>query len=384
MRSGCIGFFALCVVAISIVSLTGCGSKPQETFFSETVVFRSGDDGYHTFRIPSVIVTQKGTLLAFCEGRKKGRSDTGDIDIVLRRSSDNGATWSPLEVIWDDGENVCGNPCPVIDRDTGTIWLVLTYNLGVDSEHEIMGGKSESTRTVWLMKSVDDGTTWSTPLEITETAKKSDWTWYATGPGVGIQLKKSGRLVIPCDYADMESGEWGSHVIYSDDHGSSWKIGGTLFPKCNECQAIERSDGSVLINMRSYHGLNRRAIATSSDGGVTWSDVTHDDTLIEPVCQASLLRYTGLGDGGRNRVLFSNPADKQRIKMTIRLSYDDCSTWTVGKLLYEGPSAYSCLTVLPDKSIGCLYEKGSEHAYETITFAVFNLEWLTDGADWIR
>ncbi len=384
MKSGCIGYIVLCVTAVSIVSLTGCGSKPQEPFFSETVVFRSGDDGYHTFRIPSVIVTQKGTLLAFCEGRKKGRSDTGDIDIVLRRSSDTGATWSPLEIIWDDGENVCGNPCPVIDRDTGTIWLVLTYNPGVDSENEIMEGKSEGTRTVWLTKSVDDGTTWSAPLEITGTAKKSGWTWYATGPGVGIQLETSGRLVIPCDYAEKESGEWGSHVIYSDDHGSSWKISGTLYPKCNECQAIERSDGSVLINMRSYHGLNRRAIATSFDGGVTWSAVTHDDTLIEPVCQASLLRYTGLGDGCRNRVLFSNPADKQRVKMTVRLSYDDCSTWPAGKLLYEGPSAYSCLTVLPDKSIGCLYEKGREHAYETITFAVFNLEWLTDGADWIR
>ena len=383
MRSGWYGIIELiCIVSLSVF-FSGCGLKQQDPLFRETVVFRSGEDGYHTFRIPSVIVTQKGTLLAFCEGRKQSRSDTGDIDLVLRRSHDNGKTWSPMQIIWDDGENVCGNPCPVIDRETGTIWLLLTHNPGIDSEREIMSGESTGTRTVWVMKSVDDGITWSPPLEITDTAKRPGWTWYATGPGVGIQLR-SGRLVIPCDYADKETGEWGSHIIYSDDHGSSWKIGGTLYPKCNECQVLERANDSLLINMRSYHGLNRRTVATSSDGGLTWSTVTHDRTLVEPVCQASLLRFTGSDNRFRNRVLFSNPADTKRIRMTVRLSYDECATWPVGKLLYEGPSAYSCLTVLSDMTIGCLFEKGAENPYETITFAVFNLEWLTDGTDMLR
>ncbi|MBN1291233.1 MAG: exo-alpha-sialidase [Candidatus Latescibacteria bacterium] len=370
--------------SVSLVfSTINCSNKPIEPFLRETVVFKSGDDGYHTFRIPSLITTKKGTALAICEGRKGSRSDTGNIDIVIKRSSDNGATWSAMEVIWDDGENVCGNPCPVIDRDTGTIWLLLTHNLGIDSEREIMTGESEGTRTVWVMKSADDGVSWSKPVEITQTTKRPEWTWYATGPGVGIQLK-SGRLIIPCDYADRDSGEWGSHVIYSDDHGVSWKIGGVLFPKCNECQVVERADGSVLINMRSYHGKNRRAIATSTDGGITWSDISHDETLVEPVCQASLLRYTFEKHHGKNRVVFSNPADTKRIKMTVRLSYDECITWPVSKLLYEGPSAYSCLTFLPNYTIGCLYEKGQENAYETLTFAHFNLEWLSDGEDAVK
>ncbi|MCE5250435.1 glycoside hydrolase [bacterium] len=369
----------LLAAAVSFMSMP-CVTFCEELPFRETVVFTSGRDGYDTFRIPAVIVARNGTVLAFCEGRKTSRSDTGDIDIVLRRSPDNGKTWSPMEVIWDDGDNVCGNPCPVVDPDTGTIWLLLTHNLGTDTEPKIMSGESTGTRTVWVMSSIDDGVTWSSPRDITGMAKLPGWTWYATGPGVGIRLASS-RLVIPCDHAEKESKEWGSHIIYSDDHGSTWKIGGRLSPKCNECQVVERADGSLLMNMRSYHGYKRRAISTSTDGGITWSPVTHDRTLVEPVCQASLLRFTRAGDHGRNRVLFSNPADTTRVRMTVRLSYDECTTWPVAKCLYEGPSAYSCLTVLPGMSIGCLYEKGSEHAYETITFTVFTVGWLTDNRD---
>ena len=363
-----------------IFHFIGCASGPQTPFLNETVIFTSGTEGYDTFRIPSVIVTPHGTILAFCEGRKESRSDTGDIDIVLRRSHDGGKTWSPMAVVWNDGENVCGNPCPVVDHDTGAIWLLLTHNLGIDSERQIMDGESTGTRTVWVMKSEDDGVSWSEPRDITETAKRPGWTWYATGPGVGIQTT-SGRLVIPCDYAEKETKDWGSHVIYSDDHGVSWQIGGTVFPQFNECQVVECADGNLLLNMRSYHGLNRRAYAVSSDGGLSWSAAVHDTALIEPVCQASLLRYTLGNEQSRNRILFSNPADTKRINMTVRLSYDECGTWPVGKQLWEGPAAYSCLTVLSDNAIGCLYERGVEHPYETIIFAVFNLEWLTDGTD---
>lgn len=368
------------IVLSLLFFITGCFPPPGELFFRETVLFKSGGEIYHTFRIPSVIVTNDGTVLAFCEGRKKGRSDTGDIDIVLRRSLDGGKTWGPMTVVWDDGENVCGNPCPVVDCDTGAIWLLLTHNLGIDSERQIMDSESVGTRTVWVTMSEDDGESWSEPRDITETAKRPGWTWYATGPGVGIQTA-SGRLVIPCDYAEKESNKWGSHIIYSDDNGASWEIGGTVFPKCNECQVVECADGSLLLNMRSYHGLNRRSIAVSGDGGLTWSAASHDTTLTEPICQASLLRYSHENKQGRNRILFSNPADTKRINMTVRLSYDECDTWPVGKQLWEGPSAYSCLTVLSDNTIGCLYEKGREHPYETIAFAVFNLEWLTEGAD---
>ncbi len=357
---------------------SGLGAAPAPP--EEVDVFVSGKEGYHTFRIPAVIVTPKKTVLAFCEGRKNSRSDAGDIDLVLKRSVDNGATWKPMQVIANDGENTVGNPCPVIDRDTGVIWLLLTKNLGSDTEKMILEGKSKGTRTVWVTKSTDDGQTWAEPVEITKDVKDAKWTWYATGPGCGIQLK-SGRLVIPCDHYLAGSQARHSHVIYSDDHGKTWKIGGVLGEHTNECQVVERDDGALLMNMRSYHGKNRRAIAASKDGGLTWSEVTLDEALIEPVCQASLLRYTKKDGKEKNRLLFSNPASTKREKLTLRLSYDEGATWPVAKLLYEGPAAYSALTVLPEGAIGCLYERGEKSPYEKVILARCSLGWLTEGKD---
>ena len=335
-------------------------------------VFLSGQDGYHTYRIPSLLVTPKGTLLAFCEGRKKSRSDTGDIDVVLKRSRDGGKTWSALQVVWDEGANTCGNPCPVVEKATGTIWLLLTHNLGTDTEAMIVDGKSKGTRTVWVTKSDDDGATWAKPVEITATTKQADWTWYATGPGVGIQLR-TGRLVIPCDNKVAGTKARQSHVVYSDDRGKTWQRGGSVGPNCNECQVTERSDGSLLLNMRSYQAGNRRMLATSSDGGITWSKPVEDAALLEPVCQASVLRHGAFGSA---LVLFSNPASLKREKMTVRLSVDDGKTWPFARELYAGPSAYSCLAELSDGSAACLYERGDKSAYERISLARFSLDWL--------
>jgi len=360
------------------VAASGPDAKPPAPIFTQTDLFVSGTDGYHTFRIPSLIVTSKGTLLAFCEGRRNNRSDTGDIDVVLKWSANNGAIWQPMKVVADDGPNTIGNPCPVVDG--GTIWLLLTRNLGSDTEGRIFDGTSKESRTVWVSGSTDDGMTWQKPKEITQTTKSPDWTWYATGPGVGIQLR-SGRLVIPCDNAVGSGKRRQSHVIYSDDRGATWKLGGVVSDRVNECQVVERDDGSLLLNMRGYRDRNCRAIATSTDAGLTWSEASDDPALIEPVCQASLLRYTSGRAGGKSRLLFSNPASKRREKVTVRLSYDEGKTWPVSKRLYDGWSAYSCLTVLPDMTIGCLYERGEKSASEKITFARFNLEWLTDGAD---
>jgi len=346
----------------------------------ETDVFVAGQDGYHTFRIPSIIVTPKGTLLAFCEGRKRGTSDTGNIDLLLKRSFDQGRTWQPVQVVWDDSTNTCGNPCPVVDRTTGTIWLPMTHNLGQDREAQIVDGTSKGTRSVWMTKSTDDGASWARPVEITKTVKAANWTWYATGPGVGIQLK-SGRLVIPCDNKVAVTTARQSHVIYSDDHGANWKLGGGVGPNCNESQVVELADGSLLLNMRSYQANNRRMISTSRDGGLTWSRPVEDGTLIEPVCQASLLRYDWGDSAQAPLLLFSNPASTRREKMTVRVSYDQGKTWPVAKQLHGGLSAYSCLTVLPDKSIGCLYERGEKSIYERISFAVFPLAWLTNSPD---
>ena len=342
----------------------------------QTELFRAGDGGYHTYRIPAIITTPEGTLLAFCEGRRNSRNDSGDIDLLVRRSLDGGETWSGVEVIADHGEDTIGNPTPVIDRDTGVVWLLLTKNPGDATGKQLMSGYEAGTRTVWVTHSRDDGQTWAPATEITASTKKPGWTWYATGPGVGIQLR-NGRLLIPCDHRKEDSQLSYSHVIYSDDHGEAWQIGGETGAKNNECQLIERWDGSLLLNMRSNHGKNRRSLATSDDGGLSWSDFSFDETLIEPRCQASLLRLDPPGSGG-NRVLFSNPASTERENMTVRLSHDDGATWPDAKVLHTGPAAYSSLAVLADGLIACLYERGEQDRYEQITFARFRPEWLAE------
>jgi sialidase-1 len=343
-------------------------------------VFVSGKDGYHTYRIPSIVRTPKGTLIAVCEGRKNGRGDSGDIDLVMKRSFDNGATWSPMQVIADDGENTTGNPTLVVDRNTTTIWLFTTRNPGDYKESDIIDGLTPKSRTVWVMKSTDDGATWSEAVDITSSVKKRNWSWYATGPGVGIQLK-SGRLVIPCNHFELGTKVGRSHIIYSDDHGATWKIGGIAGAGTNESQVVERDDGSLLLNMRNHRQhpqIYVRAIAISVDGGLTWSKVAHDPMLIEPICQASIIRHETAGGRSRSVILFSNPASLKRERLTVRLSYDGGQTWPVARLINPKGSAYSNLISLSSDQIGCLYEYGDQQLYEKIVFARFSLAWLTD------
>ena len=347
-----------------------------------TTVYASGTEGYHTFRIPSLIVTKNGTLLAFCEGRKTSRRDHGDLDLVLKRSSDNGETWGDLEVVYEEGGDAkitIGNPCPVIDETTGTIWLTLCRD----------------NKEVLVSSSKDDGKSWSEPLDISSDVVKPSWNWVATGPGIGIQLKRGkhgGRLVIPCDHGIVIDGKqvMFSHVFFSDDGGKSWKLGGSLDRDTDECQVVELTDGSLMINMRNYWGHSggrpdrggKRAIAISKDGGETWSELSFDDSLPEPKCQASFLRYSDSDSGDRDILLFSNPAStSERHRLTVRLSNSEGKSWPVSRLLHEGPAAYSCLTVLPDKTIGCLYEGGEEGAYDKLFFARFGLDWLEQPQD---
>jgi sialidase-1 len=343
---------------------------------TESDVFRSGEGGYHTYRIPALITTQKGSLLAFCEGRRQSGADSGDIDLLLKRSFDDGRTWTKTQVLADFGGDTIGNPAPVVEQKTGAILLLLTRNPGNVTEKQIVDSTVEATRTVWITRSTDDGASWTPPEEITASVKRPDWTWYATGPGNGIQLR-SGRLVVPCDHIQRGSKARRSHVIYSDDRGKSWKIGGIADDMTNESAVVELHDGSLLLNMRSYQGRNRRDIAHSRDGGLTWSKAEPDPALIEPVCQASLIRAVRTGKKSDSRLLFSNPADRKRVRMTVRLSSDDGKTWPVAKVLHEGPAAYSSLSVLRDRTIGIVYERGDKSAYERITFARFPLAWLT-------
>ena len=344
-------------------------------------IFISGQEGYHTFRIPALAVTTRGTLLAFAEARKHGRGDAGEIDLVLKRSLDNGESWEPMQLVFSEPEMTCGNPCPVVDRDTGIIWLPFCKNLADGNETLITQGKAP--RTVWLTHSSDDGLTWAEPKEITSDVKDPGWTWYATGPTHGIQLQ-SGRLLIPCDhmvgqYFDRQRDPYHSHVIYSDDHGASWHIGGIVEQGTNECAVAELVDGSVYINCRNYVGAKRRAVAWSRDQGQTFDPLRWDDILVEPICQASLVR---LGDEKRHdqsRILFANPASTSREKMTIRLSTDECQSWPVARLLHPGPAAYSDLAVAPNGIIHCLYECGEDHPYERLRLARFDLTWLNEG-----
>jgi sialidase-1 len=374
---GCgIAFLALCN-GIAAGRPQSSRSAPQ---YSDLYV--AGQGGYQSYRIPSVIATVKGTLLAFAEARRTGAGDAGDIDLVLRRSHDGGASWSPMQIVGDNGPNTFGNPCPVVDRSTGTVWLFTTQNQGTDREKEIVAGTSAGSRTIWSMRSADDGATWSAPVEITAAVKRPDWTWYATGPGVGIQTSK-GRLVIPANHAEAGTGIHRSHLFFSDDGGRSWRLGASSDAGTNESQVVELTDGRLMLNMRNHPAKpeNFRMVATSADGGETLSDAHADRALIEPPAQASLLRVAASKSPDPSRLLFANPASTRRERLTVRLSDDEGKSWPVARVIQQGPAAYSSLVVLPDTSIGLLFERGERSPYERMTFVRFALEWLTEGAD---
>jgi sialidase-1 len=339
---------------------------------ASTDLFVSGEGGYHTYRIPALIESKRGTLLAFCEGRRGSAGDAGDIDLLLRRSFDQGRTWQPVQLVADFGGDTIGNPAPVVDRATGAILLLLTSNGGTISERMIEEGKGE--RRVWIARSTDDGATWTKPEEITAQVKRPDWTWYATGPGNGIQVKRSGRLVIACDHTRLGSKARHSHLIYSDDHGATWKIGGIAEEKTNESAVAELPNGELLLNMRSYHGRGRRAVQRSRDGGVTLEKpLTFDEVLVDPVCQASLISM------GKT-LLFSNAADeKVRRRMTVRFGQKD--KWQSEWVVHEGPAAYSSLSPVGKRDAGLLYERGDKRPYERITFTSFDWRVVSKKSD---
>jgi sialidase-1 len=352
-------------------------------------LFSSGADGYHTYRIPALAVTKSGALLAFAEGRKEGAGDVGDVDMLLRRSLDGGRTWQPVQVLWDDGKNACSNPIVVVERTTGEVILIVTHNIGAQKDQmTLMAGRGAGHGTVWVMKSRDEGVTWTAPVEITSQVKLPDMGFYAVGPGIGVQLK-SGRIVMPSFYrpfspetATRREIQFSSrsHVVYSDDQGTSWKVGGIAPPGTNECQLVQLSDGRLMLNMRSFHRLNQRAVAISDDDGISWKQFHHDEELIEPTCQASIITASDGKAGKKPLLLFANPASKRRENMTVRLSEDEGESWPYASVLHPGLSAYSCLAELGDGKFACLYERstepGAKEAYDKITFATFDLEWV--------
>lgn len=355
--------WGVCLQAALAAAVSFCSAASlADDSIRHVDVFQSGAEGYHTYRIPAIVLSSKNTLLAFCEGRKTGRADAGDIDLVLRRSTDGGKSWQPMQLVYEEGGTAkitIGNPCPVVERSTGTIWLPFCRN----------------NDRVFVTQSTDDGQTWAEPLEITQHVKKPEWRWYATGPGHGIQLR-SGRLIIPCDCGDSRDKMQHSLIFYSDDRGQTWRLGGVTEGAMDECEVVELVDQTLLLCMRNYRGKQRRAFATSHDGGLSWSAPVHHDQVYCPTCQASIQRYSP--PGGKNRILYSGPGGPGRANLTIRLSYDEGKTWPVARVLSTGSAAYSDLVVLPDGTVGCLYERDN---YGKITFARFTLDWLTEGKD---
>ncbi|MDN5216882.1 sialidase family protein [Fulvivirgaceae bacterium BMA12] len=339
-------------------------------------LFKSGDHGYACYRIPALVVANDGSVLAFCEARKESCSDTNDIDLVMKKSTDNGKTWGDMQVIWSDDANVCGNPSPVVDRVTGDIHLLATWNNGKDHESQIIAGTSIAGREVYHLVSGDAGETWSSPVNISGAVKLPDWTWYATGPVHGIQLKNKAyknRLVIPCDHIERDSKKYYSHVIYSDDHGKTWQLGGTTpTDQVNECTVAELSNGDLMLNMRNYQRKDAqvRQVAISRDGGASWVEQQMEPQLPEPRCQGAML---AIAYKGRNLLLFTNPAhEKSRINMTLSVSEDDGATWHKKIVIYDSHSAYSDLAALAKDKILVLYEAGYEGPYEGISYKILS------------
>ena len=336
-------------------------------------VFSAGEEDYHCFRIPALLAAADGAILAFSEARRDSCRDDADIDLVLKRSRDGGRTWGPLEVLFDDGDLSVNQPAPVLDRETGDVVLVFCKN----------------NQRVFVTRSPDNGSTWSEPREITDQVVDPDWSYIGAGPGHGIQLS-SGRLLIS-SWGDTSPGPrtwrpagWGkvqfSYAMYSDDHGATWKRSAPLDSDLSdESMSVETAAGRIYMNMRSRQERRRRAYAWSEDGGKTWSDVRFHQDMPEPSVQGSVVRFTRAERHGRNRVLLAHPASPiERAQLTVRMSYDECETFPVAKVLHKGSAAYSDLAIAPDMTILCLYEADS---YSQIMLARFSLEWLTDGKD---
>ena len=347
------------------------------------VLRRQGEDRAHSYRIPGLATTVKGSLLAVFDVRWESAGDLpANIDVGLLRSTDHGETWSPLQVILDFDAGVpgalgngVGDPSILVDRDTGVVWVAGLWSQGDRGWKGSGPGLSPAqTGQLVLTRSQDDGLTWSPPINITSQVKQPEWYLCFQGPGRGLQLR-DGTLVFPAQFRDAKQVAH-SCFIYSRDHGTRWEISPPAIPDSpptSEAQIAELSDGSLLISMRDESRSGRRAwsrfVPAPDVRTGAWSDLRFH--LPDPTCMASLVRHP---DGF---LLFTNPrSERRREALTLRLSQDDGKTWTEGQLIDARPSAYSCLTVLSDGRMGILYECGDRSANETLTFVRLNVRKL--------
>jgi sialidase-1 len=341
----------------------------------DSVPYRAGTSGYHTFRIPAITATPEGVLLAFAEGRRNSAADDGDIDLVLRRSFDGGCTWGPLQVVADAGQDTAGNPAPVVDPATGDVVLLSCRTLAGATERDIASGAVDpGVRRVYVQRSSDAGATWTAQRDITDDVKLPNWAWYATGPGHAVALRTGphrGRLLVPANHSLSDGTTSGGHSLFSDDGGKSWHIGyvsdslGTV----NESTLAELRDGSVYINARDQgkDPAGRRDDAYSADGGRSLSvPFRRQPGLAGPEVQGSVLQATPSAGGA---LLYSGPSDPaKRRGLQIRTSHDEGRTWQVLRTVSEDPAGYSDLVQSSPSSVGLLYETGTGSSYETIRF----------------
>ena len=383
-----------------------------EPWLERQDLFVAGDHGHQLYHIPGVVVTAKGTVLAWCEARKRpgGVSDWDDIRILMRRSTDDGRTWSAAQSLADVPGPKTKNAFALRMRNVDP--QDVTYNNPV-----MIAGRDGAVHLLFCLeyercfhrRSDDDGLTWSAPVEITGAfaAFQKDYAWkvLATGPNHGIQLR-SGRLLVPVWLSTGTGGN--AHrpsvtaTIFSDDQGRTWQAGDIAVPctgewiNPNETAAVELADGRVMLNVRSESKAHRRLVTLSPDGATGWSQPRFDAALLEPICMAGLVRYSTEAEGGRNRLLFCNPdnlarADGQeapgrnrdRRNLSVKLSYDEGGSWPVSRSLEPGWSAYSDIAVTPAGTILCFYGRGGKSSFsgDRLTLARFNLEWLTGGRD---
>jgi sialidase-1 len=320
-------------------------------------LFKNHRDGYPMFRIPSVVSLPNGQLVAICEGRQS-LMDHGNIDLVMKVSKDQGKNWSALQVIWDEGQQTCGNPVPIFDQVTQTLLVIACLN----------------NDKVYVLSSQDYGQTWEKPKEITASVKPSQWAWYATGPVHGIQVKRgpyANRLVVPCNHTLIGSTVHQSHAIYSDDHGQTWKLGENVpESKTDECTLVERTDGLLWMNMRNQdRTLPNRKQCFSANGGQSWKNSQFDSTLLEPICQGAFL---GLSN---EAILFSNPHHKRRRKnLQIHRIEPRQSDWSKSIVVNSGKAAYSDMVEIDKESILILFETGKILPYGGICLKRIRLD----------
>ncbi len=357
------------------VFLFNCGVKTQTKSTTDGApVFQdlfntSMTEGIECYRIPAIVTAPNGDVIAAIDERVPNCGDlkwSRDINIIVRRSSDNGKTWSNIETVvnFPDGQSA-SDPSMIVDEVTKEIFLFYNF-MNLDTEKDVY--------YLHVVKSADNGKTWSKPEDITPYIAKPEWKndFKFITSGRGIQTR-SGKLL-----HTMVNLNSGLHLFGSDDHGKTWYFIDTPIQPADESKVIELTDGTLMINAR-VNKAGMRYVHRSTDEGKTWT-TTPAPELIDPGCNASIIRYTDTKDGyDKNRLLFSNAKSvKGRVNMTVRISYDEGVTWSEGKTIYEGPSAYSDMTILDNGEIGLFFEQ-DEHKKNP--FVNFSLDWLTDGKD---